>query len=85
MNAELIIRLLPTALFLGIMVWVLWRSRNSYRLQEDSVARQKDMTPRLLESIELQREGLAVGQKQLETLQALVEEIRAWRADGKNK
>lgn len=85
MNAELIFRLLPTALFLGIMVWVLWRSRHSYRLQEDSVARQKEMTPRLLESIELQREGLAVGQKQLETLQTLVEEIRALRADGKDK
>ena len=85
MNPELTLRLLPTALFLGVMAWILWRSRRSYRLQEDSVARQKEMTPRLLESIELQREGLAVGQKQLEALQKLLDELQALRADRKNR
>ena len=60
---------------------VRWRQR----LQEEAAARHRDLTPRLLESIEWQREGLAVGRQQLETLQKLLEEIRALRADLKNR
>lgn len=85
MNPDLIIRLIPVALFLGILLWFGRRSRNAYRLQEEAVARQKEMMPRLLESIDWQREGLAVGRKQLETLQTLLDEIRALRADLKNR
>ena len=85
MNPDLIIRLIPVALFLGILLWYGRRSRNAYRLQEEAVARQSEMQPRLLESIELQREGLAVGQKQLEALQKLLDEIQALRADLQNR
>lgn len=84
MNPDLIIRLIPVALFLGILLWYGRRARNAYRLQEEAIARQKEMQPRLLESIELQREGLAVGQKQLEALQKLLDEIQGLRADRMN-
>lgn len=85
MNVKTLVDLLPVAVFLGIMLWVMRRSRNSYRIQEEAAARQKEMEPRLLESIELQREGLAVGQKQLEALQKLLDEIQALRADLQNR
>ena len=79
MNADNIIRLLPLIVFLGVMIWLLRRSRSSYQLQADSVARQKEMTPRLLESIDLQKEGLEIAKKQLEATNKLLEEISALR------
>ena len=85
MNPELVVRLAPVAVFLVILLWFGRRSRNAYRLQEEAAARYRELTPRLLESIDWQREGLAVGRKQLETLQALLDEIRALRADLKNR
>ena len=81
MNKEIVFRLLPLFVFLGAMIWLVFRSRRSYSLQEDSVARQKEMTPRLLESIELQKEALAVAKKQLDSSNLLLEEIRALRND----
>lgn len=85
MNTELLIRLLPLFVFLGLMIWLLGRSRRAYRLHEDSVARQKEMTPRLLESIELQKEGVEIARKQLDATTRLVEEIQALRSELKQK
>ena len=79
MNTDSIIRLLPLIVFLGVMIWLLRRTRNSYQLQADSVARQKEMTPRLLESIDLQKEGIEIAKKQLDATTKLLEEIRALR------
>lgn len=81
MNNEMIVRLLPLAVFLGVMGWIVLRSRRSCILQEDSMARQKEMAPRLLESIEMQKEALQVAHKQLEAAAMLLEEIRALRGD----
>ena len=79
MNTDSIIRLLPLIVFLGVMIWLLRRTRNSYQLQADSVARQKEMTPRLLESIDLQKEGIEIAKKHLDATTKLLEEIRALR------
>lgn len=79
MNTDSIIRLLPLIVFLGVMIWLLRRTRNSYQLQADSVARQKEMTPRLLESIDLQKEGIEIAKKQLDATTKLLDEVRALR------
>lgn len=79
MNTDSIIRLMPLIVFLGVMIWLLRRTRNSYQLQADSVARQKEMTPRLLESIDLQKEGIEIAKKQLDATTKLLDEVRALR------
>ena len=79
MNTDSIIRLMPLIVFLGVMIWLLRRTRNSYQLQADSVARQKEMTPRLLESIDLQKEGIEMAKKQLDATTKLLDEVRALR------
>ena len=79
MNTDSIIRLLPLIVFLGVMIWLLRRTRNSYQLQADSVARQKEMTPRLLENIDLHKEGIEIAKKQLDATTKLLDEVRALR------
>ena len=79
MNTDSIIRLLPLIVFLGVMIWLLRRTRNSYQLQADSVARQKEMTLWLLESIDLQKEGIEIAKKQLDATTKLLDEVRALR------
>ena len=81
MNPELILRLLPTLLFLGTLTWLIGRSRQSSRLQEDWAARQRELHPRLLDSIEMQRQGLELAKRQLETAEKLLGEVRALRAE----
>ena len=81
MNTDTIMRLLPAIIMLGVMIWLLGRTRRSYQLQADSVARQKEMSPRLIESIDLQKEGVEIAKKQLESTNRLIEEISALREE----
>lgn len=81
MNTDTVMRLLPAIIMLGVMLWLLAKSRRSYQLQADSVARQKEMSPRLIESIDLQKEGVEIARKQLEATNRLVEQITALREE----
>ncbi len=83
MSTENIIHLLPTIIFLAIMVWLLLRMRRSYQIQSDSAKRQKEMTPRLIESVELQKAGIELARKQLEATHRLIEEISSLRKEWK--
>ena len=81
MNTESVVRIIPLFVFLGAMIWLLGRSKRFYRLQDASVARQQEMAPKILESLNLQRAGLEIDQKQLETSLQLLDEIKALRND----
>jgi len=83
MQVDAIIKLLPVAVLLGFVIWLVVRSRRSYRIQEESTARQKEMMAPFFESVELARYSAEIARSQLEVSQELLAELKALRSEMK--
>lgn len=84
---EAFMKSLPLLVFLGIMVFILFRMSRSMRLQREAVDRQKDGMTRVDESLKKQEEGLALSRESMDIAKAgaevqrqMLDEIRQIRA-----